>query len=247
MRNKHSITTLLLSATLIFSACSSESSETATPQVEAKQANGTVIHNVRGYTFQNEKLVNFDYLHYSDAGKVLAVGTGEYPEAAVVRDGVNAVLLPGLIDAHGHVSSLGRAMLQVDLMGITTLEETLEVIKAYADANPSLEMIRGRGWNQERWTNTQFPTAADLDALEIQVPIVLGRVDGHAVWVNSKAIKLAGITDATKDPAGGEIIRDAQGHATGILVDTAENLIVSKIPEPDDATNKKYIRSEAHV
>lgn len=238
----------LLTAALLLLSCSKKEL-LVNPAAETKpiqKPQSTLIHNVQGYTFQGNDLTEFDYLHFSDEGKILAIGNGnaangDLPNAATTRDANNAVMLPGLIDAHGHVSSLGRAMTQVDLMGISTLEETLEVINAYAEANPDLPYIRGRGWNQELWTVAEFPTAKHLDELGITVPVVLGRVDGHAIWVNSKGLKLAGITDATPDPAGGEIIRDANGKATGILVDTAEDLVMSKIPAPDNATIKTYL------
>lgn len=243
MRHLKSAIVLLVSFVFLLSGCSGKVTNTSDDKNESEQLTGTVIYNVRGYTFKNDEVVNFNYLHFADGGKIIATGSGDPPNAGSMRDANNAVMLPGLIDAHGHVSSLGRAMSQVDLMGITTLEETLEVIKAYADANPDLEIIRGRGWNQELWTKAVFPTALDLDNLGVSQPIVLGRVDGHAVWLNSKALTLAGINDKTEDPAGGEIIRDSKGKASGVLVDTAEELIVSQIPEPDQETINKYLNT----
>lgn len=232
-----------LMAALFVVACSDGKSGIEMGSAQTAPVNDTVIYNVRGYTFRNDELIQFDYLHFGDDGKIIAVGTGEHPVAKTVRDAENAVMLPGLIDAHGHVSSLGRSMAQVDLMGITSLEKTLKAIKAYSDSNPDLTILRGRGWNQERWANAEFPSAQDLDDLGIDIPVVLGRVDGHAVWVNSQALALAEIDDETFDPAGGEIIRDANGKATGILVDAAEGLIMSKLPDPDDETIKAYLSS----
>ncbi|MCO4859945.1 amidohydrolase family protein, partial [Herbaspirillum sp. WGmk3] len=85
--------------------------------------------------------------------------------------------------------------------------------------------LRGRGWNQENWKLGRFPTAAELDAVVSDRPVWLERVDGHAGWANTRALALAGITKATPDPVGGKIVRDANGEATGVLVDTAQDLL----------------------
>jgi len=235
---------LVTAVFLILTACTKNNDinetnvETQNPRITT---DGTVIYNVRGYTFKNEELVNFDFLHFGDDGKIISVGSGKHPNAKAMRDANNAVMLPGLIDAHGHVSSLGLGMLQIDLMGVESLDAALKQIKEYADANPTLATIQGRGWNQELWTPAEFPSSKDLDGLGIDKPIVLGRADGHAVWVNSAALSLAEINSETASPSGGEILRDQSGEATGILVDTAENLIRQKLPAPSLEESKSYI------
>jgi len=240
----HKVIIVLLTACFVLSACSKNEELNQTIPQSANDkitTDGTVIYNLRGYTFKNNELVNFDYLHFGDDGKIISVGMGKHPNAKTMRDANNAVMLPGLIDAHGHVSSLGLGMIQIDLMGVTSLTKSLEMLKAYAAENSELETIQGRGWNQELWTPANFPNAGDLDQLEIDKPIILGRADGHAVWVNSAALELAGIDKNTPNPAGGEILRDADGNATGILVDTAENLIRDKLPKPSQKELKSYL------
>ncbi|MEO1023772.1 MAG: amidohydrolase, partial [Bacteroidota bacterium] len=194
----------------------------------------TKFENANGYTFSGDSLISFSTLVIAD-GKVVEVGGKEvgdaYPEAQSVDVG-GKTMLPGLIDAHGHVMGLGFQELNVNLVGVTSLEETLEKVKAYADANPELEWIEGRGWNQVLWDGGEFPTAGDLDQIVSDRPVWLARVDGHAAWGNSKAMQIAGISQDTPDPQGGKIMRDERGRATGIFVDAAENYIQSQIPAP---------------
>ena len=121
-------------------------------------------------------------------------------------------MLPGLIDAHGHVLELGYARNQAELAGTPSLDAALAKVKAYAAAHPDAKWITGSGWNQEIWKLGRFPTAKELDAVVADRPVWLSRVDGHAAWANSAAMKLAGVTKATPDPAGGRIERDADGN-----------------------------------
>lgn len=167
-------------------------------------------------------------------GKVVEIGGEELSSMyeGTTIDAEGKTVLPGLIDAHGHVMGLGYQELQVNLMGITSLEETLQAVKDYADENPDLEWIQGRGWNQTLWPDNNFPTAEDLDKVVDDRPVWLSRVDGHAGWGNSLALQLGGISKDTPDPQGGKIIRDNNGNATGIFIDAAEGYIQSVVPEP---------------
>lgn len=149
-------------------------------------------------------------------------------------DGNGKALLPGLIDAHGHVMGLGFQQLNVDLMGINTLEATLDTLKSYAEANPDLEWIQGRGWNQTLWEENKFPTAEDIDKVISDRPVWLSRVDGHAGWGNSMALRMAGISKDTPDPQGGKVIRDGSGNATGVFIDAAQGFVESEIPAPTE-------------
>lgn len=193
----------------------------------------TVIQNVKGYTFYDGDLREFSAISFQD-GKVIDVysdTTFESTTDANLIDGEGKVMLPGLTDAHGHVMVLGFQRLTLNIAGIETLEATLDSVKAYAEANPELEWIRGFGWNQTLWPENKFPTAGDLDKVVSDRPIWLNRIDGHAGWANSKAMEMAGITAETEDPEGGKIIRDENGEPTGVFVDAAESLIESEIPE----------------
>jgi hypothetical protein len=199
-----------------------------------------LITHVRGYTLQAGRpaLVRFDAL-LVEGGKVVAVGTARQlaPRAGKARrvDGQGRVLLPGLIDAHGHVMALGFKQSRVDLSGAATLQAALALIKTDAVRHPEGQWLRGRGWNQVVWRLERFPTAVELDTAVADRPAWLERVDGHAGWANSKALQLAGITRATPDPPGGKILRDPDGNPTGVLVDAAMQLVTRVLPEPTEA------------
>lgn len=190
-----------------------------------------IIENVNGYTLSGDELLRFSVLVIED-GKVLETGNDQLSEkySGEIIDGEGKTLLPGLIDAHGHVMGLGFQELQVNLAGIPTLEETLKKVGEYAEANPDLEWIQGRGWNQTLWPENEFPTAEDLDQVVSDRPVWLSRVDGHAGWGNSMALRLAGISKDTPDPQGGVVIRNNRGEATGVFIDAAEGYINSIIP-----------------
>ena len=196
----------------------------------------TLIDNVNGYTLDSQgKLVHFEAM-LIDEGKVVAIGSrtemAGQAKQAVVIDGKGRNLLPGLIDAHGHVMGFGSNILRANLVGTPTLDAALLKVKSFAQANPNDKWILGRGWNQVIWNLGRFPTAKELDSVISDRPALMERVDGHAVWANSAAMKIAGIDKNTKDPVGGHIERDADGNATGVFVDTASDLLYSKVPQP---------------
>ena len=197
----------------------------------------TALHNINGYTSTNEGIQTFSVLVFDDAGKVVAIGDddllAQHPDATL-RDGNSKTVLPGLIDSHGHVEGLGALKSNLDLTGIPSVEHAVAAIQAYAAERPSARWILGRGWNQVLWPVKEFPLASQIDAVVSDPPVYLRRIDGHAAWANSAAMQIAGISDDTPDPVGGKIIRDANGHATGVFVDLAMDLIDAKVP----ATNK---------
>lgn len=194
----------------------------------------TIIKNVNGYTIVDKELQKFTSVVMWD-GKFVETGTSslleKYPNAIVI-DGEGKTMLPGLIDAHGHVMGLGFQQLNVDLMGINSLEATLDTLKKYAEANPDLEWIQGRGWNQTLWEENEFPTAQDIDEIISDRPVWLSRVDGHAGWGNTMALRMASISKDTPDPQGGKIIRNGRGEATGVFIDAAQGYIDSEVPAP---------------
>jgi predicted amidohydrolase YtcJ len=147
------------------------------------------------------------------------------PETKVVRTPPGSIVLPGLIESHAHLRGVGRASREVDLVGTTSTADAVARVKAAAESVPAGRWILGRGWNQERWTEKRWPTAADLDAVVADRPVSLARADGHAVWINSAALAIAGVTSATRDPAGGEILRNPDGSPSGVLVDNAVDLV----------------------
>jgi predicted amidohydrolase YtcJ len=191
----------------------------------------TLVINVHGMQVGADgKLKHFMGLIIDPKGKVQTVLTGPPPpiEFKNTLDGEGRTLLPGLIDAHGHVVDLGFAALRLDLTGTRSVAELQQRLRDYAAAHPDARWIQGFGWNQELWAEKRFPTAADLDAVAANRPVVLERVDGHAVVANSAAMGLAHITTATKAPPGGRI-------ENGLFVDAARNLIDPAIPAPTAA------------
>jgi predicted amidohydrolase YtcJ len=149
---------------------------------------------------------------------------------------------PGFTEAHGHYSSYGAALEQVDLVGTTSYAEVIARVREAAQRIPAGEWVLGRGWDQNDWAGQAFPTAAALSAAVPDHPVAMRRVDGHAVLVNAAALALAGITAATPDPAGGRILRGPHNEPTGVLVDTAADRISAILPHPSAAVlERRYL------
>lgn len=168
------------------------------------------------------------------AGRFVAVGNKSqilktYNSDNIV-DAEGKTIVPGIIDAHCHFYGLGLNKQSVDLVGTTSFEEVLNRVKTFHEEQPG-NFILGRGWDQNDWEIKEFPTKKELDKLYPDIPVVLRRVDGHALLVNQKALDMAGI-DANTRVAGGEIIKK-DGAVTGILVDSPMQLVTDVMPEPD--------------
>jgi predicted amidohydrolase YtcJ len=195
-------------------------------------AQTTLITNVQGYTLDGDKLKQFSAIQFTD-DKIDQIFSKAQtlPQSTEITiiDGQGKTLLPGLIDAHGHILSYGLSLLQADLGGTLSEDSAVKAAIDYAKANPNITWVQGRGWNQVQWSNKQFPTAKSLDKSFPDTPVWLRRVDGHAGWANTKAMELAGITSKTKSPAGGEIIRDNNNNPTGVFIDNAMDLIIENI------------------
>ena len=224
------IVIVLATSILILTGCSEREADREIDKV-------IVISNIEGYSFDNQRdLFQFNVLVVKD-GKVLETGTtdlvNKYPNAKRV-DGAGKTLLPGIIDAHGHISSLGYALSRVDLRNSKSAQSAAETVGAFAGDKPQLNWIRGRGWNHVLWPRKQLPTAEQLDAFVKDKPVWLERIDGHAGWANSKALQMAGIDGNTLSPPGGEIMLDNKGNPTGVLIDNAMSLIASLISQPDE-------------
>lgn len=196
----------------------------------------TLLDNVDGMTLDaNNAVDHFTGLVIDNDGRIKQVlhRGDKRPRTDYAIDGKGQFLMPGLIDSHAHVMGVGIGAMTLDLSETKSLPEALARIDAYAKAHPDRPWILGRGWNQELWPDKRFPTAADLDAVVGDRPVWLQRVDGHAGWANSKALALAGVTAATKDPAGGQIERvQPSGKPAGVLIDNAQDLVDKVIPAP---------------
>ncbi|MBW6523045.1 amidohydrolase [Sphingomonas sp. RHCKR47] len=209
-----------------------------------------LIDNVAGVTIdQSGRIIRFKAMVIDKAGRVVRlVAPDEQPPKRTKKnpgpvydwraDMKGRVLVPGMIDAHGHVIELGLQALTLDLSDTTSLEMAKAKIAAYAKGNPERKWIIGTGWNQEKWGLGRFPTAADLDVVVADRPVYLSRADGHAAWANSAAIRAAKITAATAAPTGGRIEKGANGAPAGVFVDAATQLFDRAIPpvSPKDRT-----------
>ncbi len=196
----------------------------------------TWLHNVSGYTSTDEGIREFSVLVFDDAGKVVALGDDDLLEGSAAEnrmDGGGLTVLPGLIDAHAHVLGLGQLKSNLDLNGTPSVTDATMRIGDYAKRFAHRRWILGRGWNQVLWPVQEFPTAAQIDAVVSERPVWLRRIDGHAGWANSAAMKIAGINNDTADPVGGKILRDDNGQATGIFIDKAMGLIGQHLPPPN--------------
>jgi predicted amidohydrolase YtcJ len=191
---------------------------------------------------------------FDAGGAILALGgrdelLAKYPGAARIDAG-DATVVPGLIDAHGHMAGLGMTFLTADLVDTKDKAEILDRLRRFADEQklPAGAWLIGRGWDQNDWPQHDFPTAADLDAAFPDRPVWLERIDGHASWANTKAMdaaKVEGHPDWRQgawQPEGGRIERDAQGRATGVFVDGAQSVVGDAVPAPDDATVERALK-----
>jgi predicted amidohydrolase YtcJ len=156
------------------------------------------------------------------------------PEGARQVDLAGATVLPGLADAHAHLSGVGWRELNFDLTGVESVAALQARLRDRA-ATDRRDWIVGIGWIESKWSPAVFPTRQHLDGIVTDRPVVLERADGHAIVVNSKALELAGIDRKTADPEGGRILRDpATGEATGMLIDGAMDLVNRLVPPPSD-------------
>lgn len=181
--------------------------------------------------------------------KVLAVGTKaeieKYGSPNSLRIDLNGrAVIPGLIDAHAHIFGYAASLDRIDLFGTKSAEEIAKIVAAKAkEVGPGVWIV-GRGWDQNDWPEKKFPTHEILDKAVPDNPVVLTRIDGHANWANAAAMKLGGVTKETKDPPGGEIIRDEQGNPTGVFIDRAEGLVADNIP-PTKPARLKVLMTKA--
>ena len=185
-------------------------------------------------------------------GAIAAVGTKDEvdrfrgPQTQVI-DRPDVFAVPGLIDAHGHMESLGATHEQLDLRGVASLEEVERRVKERAAGTAPGSWITGRNWDQSLWPGAAFPTAAVLDRAAPGRPVWLKRVDGHAGWASSEAIRLAKVTKDTKAPPSGQIIRDSAGNPTGVFIDGAMNLVGRAVPAPGKDDIKRRLLAAQQI
>jgi len=200
---------------------------------QTKQNVSMLLYNGKIFT-ADEKFTTAEAVAI-DGERIIAIGATkdlrDKYKAATEIDLKGKLVTPGFNDAHVHFLRGALALLTVDLTGVKTLEEAKTKVAAKAKEVKPGEWIIGRGWDHTLWGG-KFPTRKDLDAVAPNNPVFLVRVDGHVGWINSKALELAKIDKATKNPEGGEIERDSSNEATGVLKETSQNLIYALIPQP---------------
>ncbi len=214
--------------------------------VTMKQHADLLILNATVYTVDAKNSVADAIAIRGD--RILSVGATQDIEkhfsSQNIIDAKGKTVIPGLIDAHAHVLGLGISLKELNLLGTTSKEEIAAIVGERVKKSKPGEWIRGRGWDQNDWGTgigeKPFPTAAALDKVSPNNPVVLSRIDGHAIWVNSKAMELAGIkNNSALEIAGGKIIRDAKKNPTGIFIDNAEEVITKIIPEYSSEEKKE--------
>ncbi|MFO7865633.1 MAG: amidohydrolase [Candidatus Aminicenantes bacterium] len=172
-------------------------------------------------------------------GRIAAVGTREDISALIgtrttVLDCNGLLVLPGLIDAHAHLHSLGDALTSLDVTGTLSFEDLVGRVKERVRVSAQDEWIVGGRWDQNDWPGTSFPVHNKLSAASPDNPVYLIRVDGNAAFANRKALDIAGIDRTTSDPSGGVIVRKADGEPTGVLINRAMNLVQEHIPQDSE-------------
>ncbi|MFC1619133.1 amidohydrolase [Candidatus Neomarinimicrobiota bacterium] len=179
-------------------------------------------------------------------GRILAVGNDEEIRSLAnwqtKRIDLNgAVVVPGLTDSHLHLLGFGRSLEEIQLVGTASPEAVAALVAAKARELPPSTWIRGRGWDQNDWDAKVYPTKDILDRAAPDHPVLLSRIDGHAIWVNSRAMAIAGVTTGTPVPDGGAIIQGEGGNPTGIFIDNAEILITDKLPEAGKEDIRRWL------
>ncbi|HKG93060.1 MAG TPA: amidohydrolase [Gemmatimonadaceae bacterium] len=202
-------------------------------QLPARQTADVIVTNARVYTADDARPLAEAFA--VRGGRVQFVGSAREamalkgPGTRIVDAGGNTVI-PGMTDAHGHISGLGQALRRVSLVGTKSYDEVIARVAARAKEVPAGTWILGRGWDQNDWGDTRFPTHEALSRAVPNHPVLLERVDGHAALANARAMQAAGVTAATRDPSGGRVERDSAGAPTGVFVDNAQGLVERAVP-----------------
>lgn len=156
---------------------------------------------------------------------------------------VPGVAVPGWVDGHVHISGLGSSLINLNVQGMTK-KQVSDAVAGIADVTPAGEWIVGRGWDEGFFDLPAYPRAADLDAASPENPVMLQRIGGHSAWVNSAALRAAGIGPDTQDPPGGRVVRDSDGNATGMMLEQATDLISAAMPDMNTPEyQERYIRT----
>ena len=234
-----------LAATILLLAMAGAQTLPSQPGADVIFLNGNIYTGVDTSSFHAIQRV--DAMAVRD-GRVEAVGRSDEivklkgPSTEVINLGGHFVM-PGFNDAHVHLANAGFQRLTVDLAGVKSLTEFRDRIRARVQNAVPGEWILGGGWDQTLWPVKELPSRWDIDEVTKDHPVFLERVDGHIAVANTRALQLAGITVASKDPAGGKIDRDSTGQATGIVRETARQAVTTVIPKPNHDRRRQAIEA----
>lgn len=222
---------------LLCASCEQQASqvEAVSQAAEPAAPDHTLIHNAKIYTMD----MGYSYadsMVFDNKGEVVFVGNVEpmrekFPDANEI-DMEGKTILPGLIDSHGHLAGLAMSLANAQLQGTTSKDEIIHKLREHESSLAADDWLVGRGWDQNDWPVQEFPSREDLDTAFPDRPVYLTRIDGHASWSNSTALDMAD-KDLSGDwqPKGGQIYRDENGLATGVLIDGAMDLVSDHVPE----------------
>ena len=208
---------------------------------QPKESIDTLVTNAKVYTVNG----NFEIAEAFaiNEGKIIEVGTSEVLskkyQAKENYDAEGKTILPGLIDGHAHIYNLGVKMQQIDLVGTQSKEEVLQRVLGFQKEKNTTYLL-GRGWDQNDWLVKEYPTKEDLDVLFPDTPVALTRIDGHALWANSKALQLAKIKATTKMDGGEVVLKN--GEPSGILIDNPMELVTATFPKSTKEFNIQALK-----
>jgi predicted amidohydrolase YtcJ len=224
---------ILLSHSAATALCAVVLATTASAQRPAPAPADLIVTNARIYTvddshpFVSALAVRDGLVQFVGSEREALLLKG--PSTRVI-DAAGQTVIPGMVDAHAHLFGLGTFLHNIDLKDTRSYAAIVERVGARVKDTPAGRWVIGRGWDQNKWGDTRFPTHEALTRVSPNNPVVLERIDGHAILANAAAMKAAGITNATKDPTGGRIERAANGDPTGVFVDNAMELVNRAIP-----------------
>jgi len=239
---KRSITSFLPAVILFFLSCNTASDNSSTETAEL------VISNAKVYTV-NKSQAEAEALAVKD-GKIIFVGSNADVKKYIgdkteLIDAKGQFVMPGFIEGHGHIHGLGSSLMNLNLMNVKNWDEIVAMVGEAAKKAKPGDWIIGRGWHQEKWNPAPaknylgYPYHEELDKVSPNNPVLLSHASGHSVYVNAKAMELAGITAATKNPEGGDIVKDKNGNIIGVLAETAQGAAWDAYSKWDDQRPKE--------
>jgi predicted amidohydrolase YtcJ len=250
----------ILFLTVILSGCGQDSDQTPnqTPILLPNQTSNTADSQDQVTAIINARIVTVSpqqpraqAMTFDADGVILAIADNnaiqtQFPQARLIDLNHNGVVIPGLIDAHGHIMGLGFALLNADLVATRSVDEIIQRLQQHAEKLPPEAWLLGRGWDQNDWVQNasaaRFPTRADLDQAFPDRPVWLQRIDGHAGWANSAALARLDAAALQTDPDGGQILRDEQGQPSGVFIDAAAALVDEMVPPPTTAMRERALQ-----